>query len=203
MRRAKIVCTLGPATSSPDQLRELVAAGMDVARFNLSHGDLADHERVYLDVRKASDEAGHAVGILADLQGPKIRTGRFRDGSVVRFTGQASTFSEASAPWGPLRIVYLQYASDPITFFEPGAAFRVPAWLRAPLGPDVSPELRWYPLITFLQLGLDMALATTTPMGHGHVYAPEHYIDAWIEVTEPAGWTRDQVDALKRRLRER
>ena len=127
---------------------------------------------------------------------------RFRDGSVVRFTGQANTLHEASAPWGPLRIVYLQYASDPITFFESASAFWAPAWIEAPRGPDVSPELRWYPLITFLQLGLDMALATTTPMGHGHVYAPEHYVDAWIEVTQPHGWPRDMADALKRHLRE-
>jgi len=128
---------------------------------------------------------------------------RFRDGSVIRFTGQTDTLREANAPWGPLRIVYLQYASDPITFFESGSAFRMPAWMRAPRGPDVSPELRWYPLITFLQLGLDMALATTTPMGHGHVYAPEHYVDAWAEVTQPPGWPRESLDALRRHLRER
>ena len=72
-RRAKIVCTLGPATSSPDQLAELVRAGMDVARLNFSHGDHADHEKVYRTVREVADRAGRAVGILADLQGPKIR----------------------------------------------------------------------------------------------------------------------------------
>jgi pyruvate kinase len=82
MRRAKIVCTLGPAVSSPERLRQLVSAGMDVARLNLSHGAYADHEAVYRDVRAASEETGHAVGILVDLQGPKIRTGRFADGPV-------------------------------------------------------------------------------------------------------------------------
>ena len=56
---------------------------MDVARLNLSHGAYADHEAVYRDVRAASDESGHAVGILVDLQGPKIRTGRFADGPVT------------------------------------------------------------------------------------------------------------------------
>ena len=55
---------------------------MDVARLNLSHGSYADHEQVYRDVRKASDDSGHAVGILVDLQGPKIRTGRFSGGPV-------------------------------------------------------------------------------------------------------------------------
>ncbi len=79
MRHAKIVCTIGPATSSAESLRELVRSGMDVARFNLSHGEYSEHERIYHDVRRASDEIGRAVGILVDLQGPKIRTGRFED----------------------------------------------------------------------------------------------------------------------------
>ena len=82
MRRAKIVCTMGPATSSPDQVRALVSAGMDVARLNLSHGSYADHEKVYLAVRDAADATGRSVGILADLQGPKIRLGTFPGGPV-------------------------------------------------------------------------------------------------------------------------
>ena len=82
MRRAKIVCTLGPATSTPEKIRELVDAGMNVARFNLSHGSYADHEKVYAMVREASDQSGHAVGVLVDLQGPKIRLGRFASGPV-------------------------------------------------------------------------------------------------------------------------
>ncbi|WP_062205381.1 alpha/beta-hydrolase family protein [Aureimonas sp. AU12] len=125
---------------------------------------------------------------------------RFRDGSVIRFTGTEGAAEDAAAPWGPLRIVFLQYASDPITFFESGSAWRAPDWLATPRGPDVSSELRWYPIITFFQLGLDMALATTTPMGHGHVYAPEHYVDAWIAVTEPTDWPADRIEALKRHL---
>ena len=83
MRRAKIVCTIGPKTSSPQQLRALVDAGMDVARLNLSHGDHSVHEQVCKDVRTASDTSGRAVGILVDLQGPKIRTGRFAEGPVT------------------------------------------------------------------------------------------------------------------------
>jgi pyruvate kinase len=93
MRRAKIVCTLGPATSSPEQVRALVDAGMDFARLNLSHGDYADHERSYLNVRRASDETGRAVGILADLQGPKIRLGRFADGPHELAAGDTFTIT--------------------------------------------------------------------------------------------------------------
>lgn len=93
MRRAKIVCTLGPATSTPGQIRELVVAGMDIARLNLSHGDYPVHERVYQAVRAASDETGRAVGILVDLQGPKIRTGRFAAGPVTLVKGDRFTIT--------------------------------------------------------------------------------------------------------------
>ncbi|QDQ97817.1 pyruvate kinase [Tomitella fengzijianii] len=87
-RRAKIVCTLGPATSSTEQLDALVAAGMNVARLNFSHGDHADHEIAFTRVREAAAKAGRPVGILADLQGPKIRLGRFADGATVWNTGE-------------------------------------------------------------------------------------------------------------------
>ncbi len=93
MRRAKIVCTLGPATSSKERIRELVDAGMDVARLNLSHGTYAEHEEVYRRVREASDETGHGVGIFVDLQGPKIRLGKFKEGSSRLQTGQSFTIT--------------------------------------------------------------------------------------------------------------
>ena len=87
-RRAKIVCTLGPATHSFEGVRGLVYAGMDVARLNFSHGTYAQHREAYLWVRQASDESGRGVGVLADLQGPKIRLGTFAAGPVVWATGE-------------------------------------------------------------------------------------------------------------------
>ncbi|HET9382382.1 MAG TPA: pyruvate kinase [Streptomyces sp.] len=93
MRRAKIVCTLGPATDSYDQIKNLVDAGMDVARFNLSHGSHAEHEERYWRVRKAADECGRSVGLLADLQGPKIRLGRFTEGPVFLERGDSFTIT--------------------------------------------------------------------------------------------------------------
>ena len=80
MRRAKIVATLGPATSSYDQIRGIVDAGVDVARLNLSHGSYDVHEAVYANVRQAAEDAGRSVAVLVDLQGPKIRLGKFSDG---------------------------------------------------------------------------------------------------------------------------
>lgn len=121
----------------------------------------------------------------------------FEDGSLVRFTNQDDALDIPGAQWGPMRIVYLQYASDPIVFFEPDSFWREPAWMKAPRGPDVSPELRWVPVVTFLQLLLDMALGLAVPMGHGHLYHFSHYIDAWQAVIDPPGWTPESTAALK------
>jgi pyruvate kinase len=93
MRRAKIVCTLGPAVDSYDQLKTLVEAGMNVARLNFSHGSHAEHEARYQRVRKVAEETGRAVGVLADLQGPKIRLGTFAEGPVELVSGDEFTIT--------------------------------------------------------------------------------------------------------------
>ncbi len=120
----------------------------------------------------------------------------YGDSSVIRFTNQENHLDIPGATWGPMRVVFLQYASDPITFFDPHSLWHKPDWMEPPVGPDVSPELRWYPGVTMLQLGLDMAIALAVPIGHGHYYAPEHYIDAWVAVTDP-GWAEADVARLK------
>lgn len=120
----------------------------------------------------------------------------FRDGSYARFTNQNNALKLPNSHWGPMRIVYLQYASDPIVFFDPKDFYREPDWMKAPRGPDVSPQLQWYPVVSMLQLAIDLMLATTTPIGHGHVYAPQHYIDAWVEVTN-VSWSQADIDRLK------
>lgn len=112
MRRAKIVATLGPATSGLDAVRSLVAAGMDVARLNLSHGSYADHEAAYRTVRQAADEAGRGVGILVDLQGPKIRLGRFASGSVLLEPGATFTVTTEDVP-GDVHVVGTTYSGLP------------------------------------------------------------------------------------------
>jgi pyruvate kinase len=97
-RRAKIICTLGPASSSPEQLAALVAAGLDVARLNMSHGTHAAHLEAYRAVRAASDAAGRSVGILVDLQGPKIRLGTFAGGPVRLAAGGEFTITGEDVP---------------------------------------------------------------------------------------------------------
>lgn len=125
---------------------------------------------------------------------------RFRDGSVVRFANQHGSLEDFDAPWGPFRIVYLQYASDPISFFRLDAFYREPAWMRGERAHDVSPKLRWYPIVTFLQLAVDIAAAETAPVGFGHRYATEHYINAWHALLEPPGWDAARLEELKRRI---
>lgn len=114
MRRAKIVCTLGPATSSPEAIRALVDAGMDVARLNFSHSTRDDHATLYQRVREASDASGRAVGILADLQGPKIRLGTFAKGSVMLDDGAefVITTEPTVGDWRKVSTDYPMLAQD-------------------------------------------------------------------------------------------
>ncbi|WP_055482928.1 pyruvate kinase [Sphaerimonospora mesophila] len=111
-RRAKIVCTLGPASSSPERLRELILAGMNVARFNLSHGSHELHREILDRVRAAAEELGRPVGVLADLQGPKIRVGRFASGPVRLGYGDVFTITTEDVP-GDREMVSTTYEGLP------------------------------------------------------------------------------------------
>ena len=97
-RRAKIVCTLGPATATQERINALITAGLDVARLNLSHGSHADHLHSYQLVRAGSDAIGRSVGVLADLQGPKIRLGGFPGGPVQLTVGDEFTITTDDIP---------------------------------------------------------------------------------------------------------
>lgn len=98
MRRAKIVCTIGPATDSPDQIQSLVDAGMDVARINRSHGSIEASEEVIRLIRKAARSSGRAIAVLVDLQGPKIRLERFEDGPHMLQVGDTFTITTRDVP---------------------------------------------------------------------------------------------------------
>jgi uncharacterized membrane protein len=128
---------------------------------------------------------------------------QFRDGSFVRFINQQGSSTPAGTPWGPMRIVYLQYASDAVTFFDKAWFFREPDWLRPPRGPDVSPEMRWYPVVTMVQTAVDMPLSMDAPLGFGHAYAPRDYLAAWLELIGGAEWTPERISRLGQQLEER
>jgi pyruvate kinase len=113
-RRAKIVCTLGPSTDSPERVRALVEAGMDVARLNFSHGEHSEHGRRFREVRQAAEAAGRNLAVLADLQGPKIRLGRFAEGKVEWRTGERVriTVEDIEGSHDRVSTTYKQLAAD-------------------------------------------------------------------------------------------
>src|SRR4051794_25018176 len=88
LRRTKIVATIGPASDSPEMLRALILAGMDVARLNFSHGSHEDHARTIARLRAIADELESPVTILQDLQGPKVRVGQLQGGEIELTPGQ-------------------------------------------------------------------------------------------------------------------
>ncbi|MEX1257694.1 MAG: alpha/beta-hydrolase family protein [Gemmatimonadota bacterium] len=201
--RAVFAAIYGYWTELPPDLRpKLYLHGLSLGALNSDRG--ADFYDVIADPYSGALWSGppyrsstwRTVTELRDPDSPAWLP-RFRDGSIVRFTNQHDALDVLGAQWGPMRIVFLQYASDPVTFFEPQALYRSPSWMSHPRGPEISTHLRWFPVVTMLQLAIDVAAGDSAPVGYGHVYAPEHYIDAWLAVTEPEGWTEEEIARLK------
>ena len=94
----KIVATVGPACSSPEKLRELIEAGVDVFRINTAHGEREQHEQVLRDIRTASEQVGYPVGVLLDLAGPKIRLGELLKDPLECEPGMMVSFIRGNAP---------------------------------------------------------------------------------------------------------
>ena len=134
---------------------------------------------------------------MRDPESPWVQP-RIGDGSLVRVASRTGDGSEGAAPWGRMRIVFLQYPSDPIVFYEPQSVWRRPVWMAEPPGDGVSPYLRFLPIVTHFQLAVDMALSTATPAGYGHAYSARDYIAPWAAVTVPEGWTAADTERLRR-----
>ncbi len=125
----------------------------------------------------------------------------FDDGANVRFVARADNLGRPDAPWGSPRIAYLQHASDPIAWWTPELLFAEPDWLREPRGYDVSKDMNWIPVVTFLQVAADMAVAVDVPDGHGHHYVKD-VVNAWAAVLQPPGWTPDKTERLRGRVNQ-
>ena len=131
---------------------------------------------------------------------------RYDNGRTVRFA-QASGADEIAAaaapPWTGTRVLFLQHASDPVTWWSPDLLARKPDWLAEPPGFDRSPAMQWYPIVTFLQVTADMAGnvtdSTGAPPGHGHKYG-DLQLDGWVAVAAPEGWTQLDTDRIRRGL---
>jgi uncharacterized membrane protein len=124
----------------------------------------------------------------------------YDDGQYARFVARPRDLSRPNAAWHRPRVVYLQHASDPIAWWNPDLLFRRPGWLREKRGYDVLPETEWIPVVTFLQVSADMAVATDVPQGHGHVYVAD-VANGWAAVLQPPGWTPAKTDKLRPLLR--
>ena len=120
----------------------------------------------------------------------------FDDGANVRFAARAENLGRTEAPWGQPRVAYLQHASDPIAWWSPDLLFSEPDWLREPRGYDVSGDMNWIPVVTFLQVSADMAVAVDVPDGHGHRYIKD-VVNAWAAVMQPPGWTPEKTERLR------
>ena len=140
------------------------------------------------------------VVVKARNEGTAVWQPHYSDGRMFRFMTQDNGANVTYAPWGPLRVVYLQYPSDPIVFFETGSLLRRPAIMSQPRPPDVSEGLVWVPVISFLQSVIDMVTAAGTPVGFGHVYAADDYLDGWLELLEPHGVSDADVVRIRERL---
>jgi uncharacterized membrane protein len=119
------------------------------------------------------------------------------DGSLVRYASHTTDGSEPGGDWGDMRIVFLQYASDPVVFYDPRSLWRAPPWMLEPPAEDVSDYLFFMPIVTQFQLALDLALSFGTPPGYGHAYYSQDYIGPWVPVTAPENWSPEETERLK------
>lgn len=124
----------------------------------------------------------------------------YQQGQNIRFTARADDLNRPAKPWGNPRSVYLQHASDPIAWWNPNLLFSEPDWLREPRGYDVLPSTFWVPVVTFLQVSADMAVAIDVPDGHGHRYV-KNVVNAWAAILQPPGWTPEKTDRLRPLMR--
>jgi uncharacterized membrane protein len=125
----------------------------------------------------------------------------FQGGREVRFIAEANDFRKVPGPWDDPKIMYIQHASDPISWWSPNLLLSRPDWLAEDPGPDRSGNMFWIPLVTFFQVSADLAVANNVPDGHGHKFGLVS-VDAWAEVLPPEGWTPDDTESLKRYLAE-
>lgn len=119
------------------------------------------------------------------------------DGSLVRYASHLADASEPAGNWGDMRIIFLQYSSDPVVFYDPRSLWRAPPWMLDPPAADVSDHLFFMPIVTQFQLALDLALSFSAPPGHGHAYYSQDYIAPWVQVTAPEGWSSEDTERLK------
>lgn len=120
----------------------------------------------------------------------------FQNGNAVRFADTNASILKNQTNWQTPRVLYMQHASDPVVWFNFDLLYNKPDWLNEKRGNDVSPTMRWYPFVTFIQVGIDQFFGTTVPNGHGHNY-PNTIVNAWASVVPPPNWNQTKADRLQ------
>lgn len=118
------------------------------------------------------------------------------NGENARFVARPSDLDRPAKPWETPRVVYLQHASDPIAWWNTDLLFARPDWLKEPPGYDRTARMKWIPVVTFLQVSADMAVAVDVPDGHGHVYVRD-VVNGWAAALQPPGWTPEKTERLR------
>jgi uncharacterized membrane protein len=119
----------------------------------------------------------------------------YEGGKTVRFGPDVESLLAPVARWAQPRIVYLQHASDPITWLGLDVFLNKPEWLDPPRGPDVSAHTPYVPVVTYFRMVIDLVLGTNAPVGHGHKFGPAQ-AEAWSLILPPSGWTIENTEAL-------
>jgi uncharacterized membrane protein len=125
----------------------------------------------------------------------------YQDGATVRFGVDLESLGEPTSPWHRPRVVYLQHASDPITWWSPAMLLERPAWMEEPMGPDISQHMRYYPIATFLRVTVDLMVGLGAPPGHGHRYGVSQ-AEAWTLIISPDGWAPHDTQRLITAMKE-
>jgi uncharacterized membrane protein len=120
----------------------------------------------------------------------------YAGGLIVRFGDSPADLLEPDSTWLPPRIAFLVHPTDPVVWWSPELLFTRPDWLEEPRGRGVSPSMRWYPVVTFWQLSLDLANAAYPPQGYGHNYSSQ-LLDAWALIAPPPGWTAADTERAR------
>jgi uncharacterized membrane protein len=121
----------------------------------------------------------------------------YDDGSVIRFTGNGDDLRLPRGVWNDdTRFVYIQHPSDPVSFFSFDLLFNEPEWLQGERSPEMSPDMHWYPLVTFWQVAMDLPVGGGVPPGYGHNFGTPSYVAAWVGVTQPTSWNDADSERL-------
>jgi len=179
---------------------QLVAYGLSLGSFSIQSGfaDAADlTARTQGAVLVGSPNFSQPWGTISAERQPGSPQWKpvYHHGQQVRFGGVASDLLAPAGVWGPPRIAYIQHANDPVVWWSPQLLIAEPDWLLEPPGPGRTPTMRWYPVLTFLQVTVDQFVGVDVPDGQGHNYAgamPAVFAD----VTAPPGWTAADTERL-------